>query len=443
MMRRQVGACALAGILVALVVPAGAGDPLRSQPMQFALRQEGPIASCKDKCRRWISAIGMIKPDTPREFAGFAAKSDIRGATIALDSEGGSVLGAMALGRLIRRLDMTTTIGKTSELPGKDGRATLSPRADCESMCAFVLLAGTQRVVPPEARVRVHQIWLGDRRDDAAAATYSAEDLVLVQRDIGRLVEYTNEMGGTGALLELSLRIPPWEPMRILTRDELRRMRLDTSEAAPERQTAAPETVSTAALERPMPAAAAAATASAPAVNSAATSIHRMSPGSERGWIMIEQSGASMLARHHPLTVEGETIGSFDVMFGCGPSPNEYAVRYGETRKGAGAQKTPAAINSVAISMGFRTSPLAVGRSELDAAGGERDSSASGMVSAAMLKSFAEPGNRSLTIATSVAGHATTSIRVGNSGVAQYLTRLAASCAQQARTEHAGLVQPK
>ena len=72
----------------------------------------------------------------------------------------------------------------------------VSPRADCKSMCAFVLLGGVQRTVPPEARVMVHQIWLGDRRDDPTAATYSAEDLVLVQRDIGRLAQFTDgEMG--------------------------------------------------------------------------------------------------------------------------------------------------------------------------------------------------------------------------------------------------------
>ena len=78
--------------------------------------------------------------------------------------------------------------------------------------------------------MRVHQIWLGDRRDDAAAANYSAEDLVLVQRDIGKLAQYTIEMGGSVELLEVSLRIPPWEPMRVLSRDEMRRMNLDNSD---------------------------------------------------------------------------------------------------------------------------------------------------------------------------------------------------------------------
>ena len=46
----------------------------------------------------------------------------------------------------------------------------------------------------------VHQIWLGDRREDPTAANYSAEDLVLIQRDIGRLAQYTAEMGATADL---------------------------------------------------------------------------------------------------------------------------------------------------------------------------------------------------------------------------------------------------
>jgi hypothetical protein len=61
-------------------------------------------------------------------------------------------------------------------------------------------------------------------------ASYSAEDLRLVQHDIGELMRYTMEMGGGAELLEVALRVPPWEPMRMLSRDEVRRTRLDTSQ---------------------------------------------------------------------------------------------------------------------------------------------------------------------------------------------------------------------
>jgi len=82
--------------------------------------------------------------------------------------------------------------------------------------------------VPPEARVLVHQIWLGKKRKQALESSYSAEELNVVQRDIGRLARYTIEMGGGVDLLETALRIPPWEPLYRLSADELQRMRLHT-----------------------------------------------------------------------------------------------------------------------------------------------------------------------------------------------------------------------
>jgi hypothetical protein len=68
----------------------------------------------------------------------------------------------------------------------------------------------------------VHQIWLANRINNAKAAVYSADDLMIVERDIGRLAKYTFDMGGTGDLLLLSLNVPPWEGLHELTREELR-----------------------------------------------------------------------------------------------------------------------------------------------------------------------------------------------------------------------------
>lgn len=215
---------------VASDIPAVAKDN-KPLSMRFEWRTEGPAQACGDHCRTWISATGVIAEDTARNFEAFARAHDVRGATLVLDSEGGSVLSAMALGRAIRGFEMTTTVGRTNLLPaGADGirRATLSPRASCESMCVFVLLAGTRRYVPAEARMLVHQIWLGAKSKRARETSYSADELNLVQRDVGRLARYTVEMGGGIELIETALRVPPWEPMYRLTGDELRRMRLTT-----------------------------------------------------------------------------------------------------------------------------------------------------------------------------------------------------------------------
>lgn len=198
--------------------------------MRFEWRTEGPAEQCGAACRTWISAAGLITENTAIDFDAFAKDNNVRGATLVLDSPGGSVLAALALGRAIRRLDMTTTVGKIIVLPSNDNeaRAKLSPDATCESMCAFLLLGGTHRYVPPEARVLVHMIWLGDKSTRAKEASYSAEELGLVQRDIGSVARYTAEMGGALELLETALRIPPWEPLYALAADEVLRMRLTT-----------------------------------------------------------------------------------------------------------------------------------------------------------------------------------------------------------------------
>jgi hypothetical protein len=282
--------------------------------------------------------------------------------------------------------------------------------------------------------VRVHQIWLGDRREDATAATYSAEDLVLVQRDIGKLASYTIEMGGSAELLELSLRIPPWEPMRSLTRDELRRMKLDTVEIVREASAApiAPEapverTGTNPDVERR------AATTSAPPVNN----IRRAVPNSsERGWVILRQPDTTALVRRHPLTVEGEAIGTFDVMITCGENANEFSVLYHETRKAREQAADP--LNIVTIAMGQKEAPLDIGSSELTTPRFERESFASGVLPSSAMKTFAEAGAHSLTVSTSSGRNGATMVRVGNSGVAQYFPQLAAAC-EKPRGRQAGL----
>src|SRR5258707_1354760 len=334
MLRSICGGLALA--VCSLSVLSGAPrqqDDISTLPMRFAAYQEGPADSCGSNCRLLVSASGMITSDTPRDFEALARERDIRGATIVLDSKGGSVLGALGLGRAVRTLGMTTTVGRIKEQVGRDvgnRRVSVLPRAECQSMCPFVLLGGLRRYVPAEARVLVHQIWLGDRREDATAASYSAEDLVLVQRDIGKLAQYTVEMGGTVDLLEIALRIPPWEPMRILSVDELRQMRLQTVEAPVE------------------PAAMQVATNSSPSATAsiAPTGIN------ERGWSIVERAGSSLLARRHPLTVEGEDFGRFDLMFGCGESIHLYAVTYVERRRLRAGQRTRHPLREVGLSVG-------------------------------------------------------------------------------------------
>jgi hypothetical protein len=203
-------------------------DKPKSPSMRFEWRGEAQPNLCGKTCRAWISAVGPVTDRTPDDFATFAGQKDVHAATLVLDSEGGSVVDTIKLGRALRALDITTTVGTTAVGTAGDGASSvaLSPAADCESMCAFVLLGGARRYVPPEARILVHQIWLAKKRERPESASYTAGEIVLVERDIGSLARYTIEMGGGIELLEAALRVPPWRPLYQLSSDEIRRMGL-------------------------------------------------------------------------------------------------------------------------------------------------------------------------------------------------------------------------
>jgi len=228
MLLSSAGLCiALLGLVAMLDGSAHAGVALelRKLPMKFSW------VACQPNCRGWVSAVGIVTADTPRDFDDFARGRQLGGATIVLDSSGGSVNDSITLGRRWRNLGVLTTVGISVQTNTAQGAAASStPVAYCESMCVFLLLSGKTRYVPETSHVRVHQIWLGDRADDAMAATYSADDLMIVERDIGRLAKYTFDMGGAGDLLSLSLNVAPWEDLHELSREELRLTNLVTTD---------------------------------------------------------------------------------------------------------------------------------------------------------------------------------------------------------------------
>jgi hypothetical protein len=375
--------------------------------MQFVRQQDGPAGACGAKCRVFIFASGMITADTPRRFEAFARENDIAGGTVVLDSDGGSVRGALAFGRAIRQLGLSTTVGR--KLMGPGGGFALAP-ASCESMCAFVLLGGVRREVPAKARVMVHQIWLGDRREDAVAASYSAEDLVLVQRDIGNIVRYTADMGGGAELIEIALRIPPWEPMRLLTRDELQRSGLDSGAERGESSAAATVMpVSTLGAE-----------------NGGLTN--------DRGWALLDRDGGSTsLVRHHPLTYEGERIGSFDLALECGDVPGSYTLTYVEHRTQAASATLPPTVQQVRL--WIDDNDLAFRIASSDAAGSPRqiETVATTTIAAQQLRAFASANSRSLSVQTRSVGQPATMIRIGNSGFAKSFAQFEAVCGEHSR----------
>jgi hypothetical protein len=230
--RIVLGGLALAWACLSALAGGAPVDKSKISSMRFEWRGETSADLCGKTCHTWISAVGPVTDRTPDDFEAFAEQKDVRGATLVLDSEGGSVVDTIEFGRALRRLNITTTVGKTVVATAADGSTTtaLSPAAACESMCAFVLLGGARRYVPPEARILVHQIWLAKKRERSETASYTADEIVLVERDIGSLARYTIEMGGSIELLEAALRVPPWRPLYQLSNEEIQRVGLNNAD---------------------------------------------------------------------------------------------------------------------------------------------------------------------------------------------------------------------
>ena len=203
-------------------------------------------------------------------------------------------------------------------------------------------------------------------------SSYNAQDLVVLQRELGVLAKYVVDMGAEIELFEIAERIPPWENPRPLSMDDLRRLRVSTVDDP----FAVPAKAEASAL----------AAAGAPA---------RSLDVVDRAWIASEKPDQHSFSRRHPLTIEGEQIGAFELTFLCAPD-GEVAVAYNESRHLR--EGTNDRLSAVAIGSGKEHVLLNIQSSAPDLAGSELLSMARNSVPPALLNALAEsegrPGRR-------------------------------------------------
>src|SRR5882762_10142619 len=189
--------------------------PSNPQPMTFFVAT-GEADACGSGCEAWIAADGKIDLDTAQRLRKLFAKLGRRRLPIFLHSGGGSVLGAIELGRLIRSRNIEVSVARTTptacsldrlsdkscemlKRSGKDLVSELdSNGAMCNSACVLTLSRGAA----------------------IAAATRAANS---------RIVEFLRDMGINKALFDTSNSVPH-ESTRFLQRDELMRFGIDTRE---------------------------------------------------------------------------------------------------------------------------------------------------------------------------------------------------------------------
>jgi len=220
-------------------------DPAVMRPMVF-YEAHGEANACGPGCSEWIAADGKIDRGTADRLERLLAQLKGARPPIFFHSPGGSVIGSIALGELIRTRKLTVSVGHTIALncdrdpksqhscdpdirAGHPLKAKIDPlTAMCNSGCVYALAGGAVRLIPPWVTLGIHDIGI----DPAAAKirhsnTRTLETAKAVTRT--RLRSYLRRMGiDVGLLTEASE--TPFTSIGQLSRDDAARFGLDRRE---------------------------------------------------------------------------------------------------------------------------------------------------------------------------------------------------------------------
>ncbi|WP_435171494.1 ATP-dependent Clp protease proteolytic subunit [Falsirhodobacter sp. 1013] len=178
--------------------PGGPGTPaMRPMPEQLLFEAEGET----------IRITGQIARGDADRFVAWLDKTRPDTATVTLDSSGGSVSDALAIGRTIRAAGYATTI---------------AGGAVCMSACPYLFAGGTERTVAEGGVVGVHQSYFGE--NTLLPAFMAVKD---VQRGQAAVLDYLTEMGVDLRLMGQALKTPP-EEINILTPEQMTDFKLTT-----------------------------------------------------------------------------------------------------------------------------------------------------------------------------------------------------------------------
>jgi hypothetical protein len=220
-------------------------DMLRALPLAFYVAK-GPPNACGKGCNTWIAAEGGFDLGAVARFKQFLKTTSNRRLPIFFHSPGGVAQNAMTVGRIMRILKMTAGVAKTTPVEcvtaklsdkachqlkssGRELAAELSDsRGVCASACVYALLGASTRDVAPGAILGIHaglpvSIYSDGR---VALGSIAAKRKVKTQ-----LQAYIAEMGVDPALLDAA-EATSHDQIRVLTRDEIVRFKIDPRDAA-------------------------------------------------------------------------------------------------------------------------------------------------------------------------------------------------------------------
>jgi hypothetical protein len=176
-------------------------DGAMAKPMTFELVGSGRLM-----------ATGTITPGISEAFAAEVGKRGDYIKTVVLNSPGGSVTDALAMGRLIRERKFATEV--------EAGRY-------CASSCPLVFAGGIERRAGDKAAIGVHQV--------AAISSASAvprDEMDVAQRISARCQRYLGDMG-LSLQVWVHARETPHDKLFIFKPDELKSLNIVTTGATP------------------------------------------------------------------------------------------------------------------------------------------------------------------------------------------------------------------
>lgn len=172
------------------------------QPLEIALGSNGEL-----------HLTGTIDPGSAERFAAEIAARGEYVQTVVLDSPGGSVVDALAIGSLIHEAGLDTKVSAGSL---------------CASSCPIVLASGAERLASPDAAIGVHQIYAAALSADPQSALRVAGTAMSdAQSTTARILAHLTQTGVDPALWLHALETPP-ERLYYFTPEEMTRLRLVT-----------------------------------------------------------------------------------------------------------------------------------------------------------------------------------------------------------------------
>jgi hypothetical protein len=192
------------GLLVLLAALGGATTAAAAPPVTAGLTITAVVPPDAGGDPWMIYLDGVFDAAAAARLAGLLAQERITRADVYFNSPGGSLLAAMAIGRLIRERGFDTKVGRRSAHPSQTAAAV------CYSACPFAYAGGVRRFLDAESVLGVHE----------AANRVPVPDESAFQRLVDfQATQYLDEMGVSPALLVL-MRSAPHDRMRLLAREE-------------------------------------------------------------------------------------------------------------------------------------------------------------------------------------------------------------------------------